>query len=258
VTLQYDLDPDEWKPVIDEGNVRWREIPLRKHYKPHREDGHYVWPVVKDDELDAAIVEDFPMLKGHDYQALWYREIPRGLLRTLDGELCILIDRNTGEVLIAVNGGGRVLTPQPVEGILSKREFIDIATAAGPRYGFDSEKWKAILDTFSVRTNMEWDFYISQMIPKRDKNGYFLDDRAWRKLVSVRWPVLKDRNYQALYYVPAGEEPDPVFGYYDFQSKAEGWILIDRRTGEVILVVDRQGQTLTPESGSESKKTTPE
>jgi hypothetical protein len=149
------------------------------------------------------------------------------------------------------------LTPQPVEGILSKREFIDIAAAAGPRYGFDSEKWKTIIGTLSVTTNPEWDSYISEIIPIRDEDGYFLDDRAWRKRVSARWPALKDRNYQALYYMPAGEEPDPALGYYDFGSKAGGWILIDRHTGEIILVVDRQGQTLVPKSGSESKKTTP-
>ncbi len=109
---QYDHDPNEWEPVIDGGNAAWRRFVLRGHYQPRFEDSHAVWPVVNDDELDAVIVKDFPMLKDRDYQALWYRDLSPGPFFDLDAKLCILIDRNTGEILAAVDRRGVVLKPK--------------------------------------------------------------------------------------------------------------------------------------------------
>ncbi len=106
---RYGRDPNTWEPFIDERNVTWRDFALRRHYRPHFEDLHMVWPVVKDDELDAAIAEDFPMLKGHDYQTLWYAYRLPGPFYDLDTETCILIDRNTGETLAVVGAFGQVL-----------------------------------------------------------------------------------------------------------------------------------------------------
>jgi hypothetical protein len=112
VAPQYDIDPNEWKPSIDEDNAGWRMFILQHRYRANYENEQLVWPVVKDDELDGVIVRDFPMLRDRDYQSLWYFEVPSGPIRTWDGERVILIDRNTGEVLVVVDVHGRVVKPR--------------------------------------------------------------------------------------------------------------------------------------------------
>jgi hypothetical protein len=107
---QRNLSYEGWEPFIDEGNAGWRSGAVGVLYSPRRGDGgRAVWPEVKDEELDAAILKRWPMLKGHDYQAVIYLPLPRKSINGLD---TTLIDRNTGDVLAVLDGHGEVIPPK--------------------------------------------------------------------------------------------------------------------------------------------------
>jgi hypothetical protein len=131
---QYERDPEKWVADIDEGNAEWREWAVHLLYQPSFEENprpnneldaeilkqwpaarRGVWPEVKDDELDAAIVKRWPMLKAHDYQVLWYADRSPGPHVGLDMGRMIMVDKNTGEILVALGQWGEVLKPKSEE-----------------------------------------------------------------------------------------------------------------------------------------------
>jgi hypothetical protein len=113
VGRQYDRDPAEWEAVVDEGKAEWREYAVWLLWRPNRDkDGNPMpRPTVSDDELEAAVLKRWPMLKGHDYQVLWYSWRSPGFVAMVDMARAILIDRNTGEILLALGQWGDVLKP---------------------------------------------------------------------------------------------------------------------------------------------------
>jgi hypothetical protein len=127
---QYERYHGEWKAVIDEGNARWREWAVCLLYQSSYDENpdpnnrlqvelfkqfpglsRQVWPKVKDDELDAAIAKHWPMLKGRDYQVLWYEE--RSGLHGEDTGRMICLDKETGKVIVALGQWGDVIEPAP-------------------------------------------------------------------------------------------------------------------------------------------------
>jgi hypothetical protein len=130
--LQYERDPEKWVAVIDEGNAERRSWAIHFLYQPSCEKDieannegeaailkewptaeRAVWPQVRDDELGAAIVKRWPMLKAHDYQALWYDERSPGPFVGLDMTRMIRVDKNTGEIPAVLGQWGEVLKPSP-------------------------------------------------------------------------------------------------------------------------------------------------
>jgi hypothetical protein len=85
------FDPETHTVFYDEGNCHWRT-----RAGPAR-------PVTRED-AEAEILDRWPELKGYDYQAVEYMvpRVPKRGLISLARPLYVLVDRNTGEVLLAV------------------------------------------------------------------------------------------------------------------------------------------------------------
>lgn len=213
--------PPGWIGSLDEGNDHWKMfVRLLIWSKRYKERGReLLLPEVTDEELDAAIVQGWPMLNGHDYQVVEYTP-PDG--PAMDGTMLVLVDRNTGEVLVTLDTFGRVL--------LSEQEMIDIASAMGRRYYPDPERWVADFD----EGNRELQFLASRFYqaPGGDVPTSLTKDELQAMTVN-RWPVLKGRDFQSVrYYGPLADG-----------SRA---IVIDRHTGEIIVVLDAFGRILKP------------
>jgi hypothetical protein len=92
-----------YRLIYDEGNAGWKESAMRRIYGLTRSN-------INDDELERAIREKWPMLKGHDYQVVQYLSpSPRpGQYGGRDGGGTVLVDRETGKMLAVLNIWGWV------------------------------------------------------------------------------------------------------------------------------------------------------
>ena len=106
--------PPEYVAFFDEGNARWRESA-----------GWWIWPIGFDErgqmrprpevtgaELDAAIVRKWPVLSGHAYQVIEYGFPPVNGASSYDGGARVLVDKNTGEVLVMLDAFGRMISSE--------------------------------------------------------------------------------------------------------------------------------------------------
>jgi hypothetical protein len=89
----------------DEGNAGWRYLVTRvspPEYEP--ENGRPVWP---EGAFEANLRSRWPKLESHDYQAvIYYRRPPAGRSPGIQGRTWVLVDRNTGEVLLVFAQAG--------------------------------------------------------------------------------------------------------------------------------------------------------
>jgi hypothetical protein len=204
-------------------------------------------------QLQAVMLRRFPSLRGHDCEVLRYIPVTEHAKGMADGGGWLLIDRNTGEVLVRMDGLQHVLFPAfgyNADGelagskrLLPDQQMIDIASAAGRRYGLDTEYWKPFFDG----SNTMWrSFARVQLLPPTiDRSGHAqppeVSDEELQAAVVARWPVLKGHGYQSFWYTyPSPRPPVPRIHL----------ILIDRSTGEVLMAVSRSGEALTPDLGS--------
>ncbi len=276
---QYERDPNDYVPVMDEGNASWDSGNSVIFSWPEFDaTGNCTWHKPTLDEIEEAKAKRWPMLKGHDYQVLWYHllerprlVIPRDYQVLQPGELmwsppfvdvrnfdikdlvramsdwtrAILIDRNTGEVLVVMDNWGEVLAPASGSNrrsgrrVLLKQEMLDIADAVGGRYGRASPEWKAVIDEGNAR----WKRFATSVIWPRTSGSFArpqITDAKLEAAIIKRWPVLLGRDYQALFYTLRYPNPWRIVEY-------SGQILIDRNTGGVLLAPDRWGHPLQPD-----------
>lgn len=81
----------------DEGNAGWRYFVTRLSPPESESEKGPVWP---DHAFETNLRSRWPNLESHDYQAVYYiRRMPEGY-RGLVGRTWIIVDRNTGEILV--------------------------------------------------------------------------------------------------------------------------------------------------------------
>jgi hypothetical protein len=108
---------------LDEGNATWKTA-ARWRLLPYSRGGRHEASTAKadEDELNAKIVERWPMLAGRDYQVVSCSGKPvichfgdvQIALGDIDGGLTVLVDRNTGKVLLAIDAWDNVIGPADV------------------------------------------------------------------------------------------------------------------------------------------------
>jgi hypothetical protein len=88
----------------DEGNAGWKYIVTRLSPAIITEDGRSIWP---EGAFEANLRSRWPKLESHDYQAVCGgRRLPAKERGGIYGLTWILIDRNTGEVLLVFEQAG--------------------------------------------------------------------------------------------------------------------------------------------------------
>jgi hypothetical protein len=109
-------DIEGWGLVPDEEcpspRQKWKTFTTRKFFPDNCDANGYVRSDVPDDQLQKAILTCWPMLNGHEYQAFWYRNRTRQADRGNDTARRILLDVNTGEVLVVLTQRGEVVPPK--------------------------------------------------------------------------------------------------------------------------------------------------
>jgi hypothetical protein len=178
----YGCDPEEWTVRIDKENAAWRNFAFYRCRPPSY------------DELDAAIVKRWPMLKDHDYQALWYDERPPAPklnvipFTGLDTETVIFIDKNTGEILVVLGAFGQVLSPCIIteleinKGLTERSLRQKLIAVLPPVIVMESklvERWSKPFEKASILTleNANYQIIDPNEVAARIKGAYEKDER---------------------------------------------------------------------------------
>jgi hypothetical protein len=115
--------------------------------------------------------------------------------------------------------------------VLSKEEIIKAANRAARRRWHNLPKY----DIFHDEGNAGWRYLVTRLsVPEVENDRRVWPEGAFELNLRSRWPKLESRDYQAVYYVfrpPPGDK-----GIY-----GRTWILVDRNTGEVLLVFEEAG-----------------
>jgi hypothetical protein len=117
--------------------------------------------------------------------------------------------------------------------MLSKQEILKAANRAARRRGYNLAKY----DIFYDEENAGWRYLVRRLSPPELRNGFHVwpeREGAFEANLRSRWPELESHDYQAVYYVFRPSPGDK--GIY-----GRTWILIDRNTGEVLLVFEEAG-----------------
>jgi hypothetical protein len=117
--------------------------------------------------------------------------------------------------------------------VLSEREIIAAANRAARRHGFNLARYHVAYD----KDNAGWRYGVTRMSPGIIKDGrYIWPEGAFEANLHRHWPELESHDYQAVIYYGRSSRNEPVGGI-----EGRTWILVDRNTGEVLLVVDEPG-----------------
>lgn len=89
--------------VYDKGNASWKYFVTRLSPPESESENGPIW---SDSAFETNLRSWWPTLDRHDYQAVFYvRHLPKGS-RSIVGRTWILVDRNTGEILVIHNEPG--------------------------------------------------------------------------------------------------------------------------------------------------------
>ena len=119
--------------------------------------------------------------------------------------------------------------------VLSKQQIIMAANRGARRHGHNPAKF----DIFYDEENAGWRYLVGRLPPPDMENGQPVPSEregTFEMNLRSRWPKLRCHDYQAVYYVfrPPAEERG-------LSIRGRTWVLVDRNTGEVLLVFEEAG-----------------
>ncbi len=119
--------------------------------------------------------------------------------------------------------------------VLSKQQIIMAANRAARRHGHNPAKF----DIFYDEGNAGWRYLVGRLSPPDMENGQPVPcegEGTFETNLRSRWPKLQGHDYQAVYYVLRPPAEGVSVGI-----QGRTWILVDRNTGEVLLVFEEPG-----------------
>jgi hypothetical protein len=223
---QYERDPEKWETVVDEGNIRWREFVVHTLWEPSYDARGEVWPEITDDELKAAIAKRWPMLNNREYQVVTYRPRPPQTYGT-DMGMEVLIDKSTGEIIVALGQWGQVLKPKSGS-IKSKGNTRKDMWNNNMEGNADVAGKELTREQIIQNANAE--LRRRGLDPSRYDIRYQGANAAWvsvAKVAKVHLSELDGHNYQVVKYTLRDSN----------SLGADIYVFVDRNTGSVLALV---------------------
>jgi hypothetical protein len=130
---------------------------------------------------------------------------------------------------------------------LSEKEIMEKKTIAAAnvalrRHGRDPANYNAVYD----EGNAPWKRFATMVcFPPDKETGDWpeISDADFQTAILKRWPMLEGHGYQAVHY---GSRPTMINGREYYPADADLWVLVDRKTGEVLLTLHGTGHVLNP------------
>jgi hypothetical protein len=144
---------------------------------------------------------------------------------------CKLVDARAPSDETQVSGSGKQIEKRD-QRTLSEQEILKAANRAARRRGFNLAKYGIGYD----EGNAGWKYFVTRLSPSYEENGRPVwPDGAFEANLRSHWPNLESHDYQAVTYCrrPPARRPPGIQG--------RTWILVDRNTGEVLLVFEQAG-----------------